>query len=44
MGKPLFLTSTCLGCRQVWRVEMDFCPKCGTGQWITDEWLEAENE
>ena len=44
MGKPLFLYSQCLGCRQVWKVETEWCEKCKTNQWLSDEWLEAEND
>jgi uncharacterized OB-fold protein len=44
MGRPLFLYSQCSSCQQVWKVPTEFCSKCQTGQWISDEWLEAEND
>jgi hypothetical protein len=44
MGRPLFLFSECFGCGKRYTSQTEFCPPCQTGQWISDEWLEAENE
>jgi ribosomal protein L40E len=44
MARPLFLFSECFGCGARYSVVTEFCGRCQTGQWLSDEWLEAENE
>jgi ribosomal protein L40E len=44
MARPLFLYSECMGCGARYEKVTDFCSRCRTGQWLSDEWLEAEND
>ena len=43
MSRPLFMFSQCSSCRQMWSVQTDFCARCQTGQWISDEWEEQHD-
>jgi ribosomal protein L40E len=42
MSRPLFLYSECMGCGARYTVQTDFCGRCRTGQWLSDEWLEGD--
>ena len=44
MSRPMFLYTQCFGCMKVWDVRQEWCANCKTNQWLSDEWLEAENE
>lgn len=44
MAKPLFLYSECFGCGKRYVTLTEFCGHCQTGQWLSDEWLGAEND
>jgi uncharacterized OB-fold protein len=43
MSRPLFMFSQCSSCGQMWSVQTDWCAKCQTGQWISDEWEEQHD-
>ena len=43
MSRPLFMFSQCSSCGQIMSVQTDFCAKCQTGQWISDEWEEQRD-
>jgi uncharacterized OB-fold protein len=42
VSRPLFLYSECFGCGARYTVQTDFCSRCKSGLWLSDEWVEGD--